>query len=333
MNTGTSFFVYMLLVLGAGCVSTLEVEPVISPEPLTGYRKSVRLDQLKMSYLELPGRSDTVLFVHGSETSSYLWRGIVPQISSAGYRVLAPDLIGTGESDRLPANYSYILHAQYLGKFVNAVGPEKVHLVLHGWGCAIGFRFAHKHPTRVASITIVEGLCSPVTSEEFGWLTTKIVAWYRSTESYARKVIEDPDHGPDTIQNLSLRELSQVELDHYAKSIDGDSLLRFARGIPINGQPTANHDLMAESYHVVRRSPVRKLLFWANPGFMIPDPVRVRYEQELSQLQSVYLGPGLHFLPESYPDQIAAGIRNFLERLPGQSSPPIASISGFLRRE
>ncbi len=101
----------------------------------------------RMAYIER-GVGPPIVFLHGNPTSSFLWRGVLPQVEASGRRLIAPDLIGMGDSDKIPAGdepdrYRFARHARYLDAFIDeAVGTEPLTLVLHDWGGALGFDWA-----------------------------------------------------------------------------------------------------------------------------------------------------------------------------------------------
>src|SRR6201987_5120556 len=87
----------------------------------------------RMAYVEV-GTGDPIVFLHGNPTSSYLWRNVIPHLKSLG-RCVAPDLIGMGDSDKLPASgpgsYRFVEHRRYLDAFLDELGVvERVTLVV-----------------------------------------------------------------------------------------------------------------------------------------------------------------------------------------------------------
>ncbi|MEU1734609.1 alpha/beta fold hydrolase [Streptosporangium sp. NPDC020145] len=100
------------------------------------YRKRrVGVDGLEMAYVE-EGEGDPIVFLHGNPTSSYVWRNVIPYLAGKG-RCIAPDLIGMGDSAKLPAggpgSYRFVEHRRYLDAFLQALGVrERVVLVLRG---------------------------------------------------------------------------------------------------------------------------------------------------------------------------------------------------------
>lgn len=121
----------------------------------------------QMAYIE-EGTGDPIVFLHGNPTSSYLWRNVMPHLRGMG-RLIAPDLIGMGDSDKLdnsgPDSYTFVQHRDYLYALLDQLGVhENVTLVIHDWGSALGFRWAHTYPDRVKGIAFMEGIVAPVPS-------------------------------------------------------------------------------------------------------------------------------------------------------------------------
>ena len=137
--------------------------PVPAEDPFP--RSRVRLGEQEMAYVDV-GTGDPIVFLHGNPTSSYLWRNVIPHVQHLG-RCLAPDLIGMGESSKLadpaPGSYSFATHAGYLAQFLAHVeATERVTLVLHDWGSALGFDWAASHPTAVRGIAFTEAIVNPL---------------------------------------------------------------------------------------------------------------------------------------------------------------------------
>lgn len=103
----------------------------------------------KIAYVEA-GEGDPIVLLHGNPTSSYLWRNVIPELEGKG-RVIAPDLIGQGDSEKLPPSdgpgrYSFLTAYQYLDGLLAAIGADRnVTLVIHDWGSSLGFYWAQQH--------------------------------------------------------------------------------------------------------------------------------------------------------------------------------------------
>src|ERR1700761_5195027 len=141
------------------------------PAPGTWVREKRFAEVLgrRMAYVER-GTGRPILFLHGNPTSSFLWRGVLPYIETSGRRLIVPDLIGMGDSDKIPAEsepdrYRFVSHARYLDAFIDkVVGSGPLVLILHDWGGALGFdwAFRHRHQWRASAIAYMETFVTPL---------------------------------------------------------------------------------------------------------------------------------------------------------------------------
>jgi haloalkane dehalogenase len=119
------------------------------------------IDGLRMHYLdEGPAHARPVLMMHGEPSWSYLYRHMIPICAAAGHRVIAPDLIGFGKSDK-PANindYSYQQHMDWMQNFLDQTGLEDITLVCQDWGSLLGLRLAAENPDRFRAIVLGNGM-------------------------------------------------------------------------------------------------------------------------------------------------------------------------------
>ncbi|WP_369602318.1 haloalkane dehalogenase [Hahella sp. SMD15-11] len=118
------------------------------------------VDGLRMHYVdEGPRDGEVVLMLHGEPTWSYLYRHMIPRVAAAGYRVIAPDLIGFGKSDKLTdvAEYSYVRHVMWMKLFLDALSLEGITLVCQDWGSLIGLRLAAENEHRFARVVVGNG--------------------------------------------------------------------------------------------------------------------------------------------------------------------------------
>jgi haloalkane dehalogenase len=118
----------------------------------------------EMAYVEM-GEDHPIVLLHGNPTSSFLWRNVLPHLQPLG-RCIAPDLIGMGDSDKLPnsgpASYRFVEHRRYLDALLDALDVhEGVTLVVHDWGSALGFDWANRHPEAVKGIAFMEAIVAP----------------------------------------------------------------------------------------------------------------------------------------------------------------------------
>jgi haloalkane dehalogenase len=128
----------------------------MTTQPLT--KQKVQVLGRAMAYHEA-GQGTPILFLHGNPTSSYLWRNVIPELRSMG-RLIVPDLIGMGDSEKLPNpgtdTYRFVTHNEYLRAFIGSVirPDEPLLLVGHDWGSALAFNWAYQTATAFAALLI-----------------------------------------------------------------------------------------------------------------------------------------------------------------------------------
>jgi haloalkane dehalogenase len=132
-------------------------------ENLPDYRfqpNYVNVDGMRMHYVdEGPRDGDVVLLLHGEPSWSYLYRSMIPPLKLAGLRVIAPDLIGFGKSDK-PArksDYSYAAHVDWMTQFIETLDLRGITLFCQDWGSLIGLRVAAENEQRFARIAVGNG--------------------------------------------------------------------------------------------------------------------------------------------------------------------------------
>ncbi len=120
----------------------------------------VDIDEMRMHYVdEGPADAPPVLLMHGEPSWSYLYRHMIPPIASAGFRAIAPDLIGFGKSDKPAAqsNYSYEMHVAWMLQFLDKLELKNITLVCQDWGSLIGLRLAAENEERFDRIVLANG--------------------------------------------------------------------------------------------------------------------------------------------------------------------------------
>ena len=99
------------------------------------------VDGLRMHYVDEGPRDGAImLLLHGEPSWSYLYRHMIPPLADAGFRVIAPDLIGFGKSDKpvRKSDYSYARHVDWMRRFIEALGLTNITLYCQDWGSLIG---------------------------------------------------------------------------------------------------------------------------------------------------------------------------------------------------
>ena len=120
----------------------------------------IEVDGIRMHYVDEGARDgEVVLLLHGEPSWSYLYRHMIPPLEDAGFRVVAPDLIGFGKSDKptRKSDYSYAGHVAWMKSFIEALDLSGINLFCQDWGSLIGLRVAAENEQRFARIAVGNG--------------------------------------------------------------------------------------------------------------------------------------------------------------------------------
>jgi haloalkane dehalogenase len=288
--------------------------------PYQKQRKTV-LDR-EMAYVEV-GEGDPIVLLHGNPTSSYLWRNVVPHLQTLG-RVIVPDLIGMGDSDKLPDSgpdsYTFVEHRRYLGALLEALGVnERVTLVIHDWGSALGFDWANNHRDAVKGIAYMEAIVGPQDSSHWDLMNMRSVLEQLRSEAGEQMVLQDNFFVEEILPKAVLRTLTEEELDNYRRPFaePGEGrrpTLSFVRQIPIDGVP-ADVDEIARAYaEWLATSSVPKLFIKAEPGAILAHGANLDFARSLPEQTEVTV-PGIHYIQEDSPDEIGQAVADWLAKL------------------
>jgi len=172
-----------------------------------------------MAYIEV-GSGEPIVFLHGNPSSSYLWRNVIPHLQGLG-RCIVPDLIGMGDSEKLPSSgpgsYTFVAHRRYLDALLEKLNvKEQVTLVLHDWGSALGFDWANRHRPAVKDIAYMEAIVRPRTWNDWPEPTRATFQALRSAAG--EQMILEHNFFVETIVPRSvLRGLTDEEMAYYRR--------------------------------------------------------------------------------------------------------------------
>ncbi len=263
------------------------------------------------------GSGDAIVFLHGNPTSSYLWRNVVPHVEHLG-RVIVPDLIGQGDSDKLddtgPDSYRFVEHRAYLDGLLTELDiGDAVTLVIHDWGSALGFDWANRHRDRVQGICYMEAIVRPVTWDEWPDAATRIFQGFRS-EAGEDMVIEKNLFVEAVLPGSIIRALRDEEMHEYRRPFvereHRRPTLTWPREIPIGGEPADVVDIVQSYADWLAESEVPKLLVNAEPGAILKGP-QLDFCQGWPNQTEVTVA-GNHFLQEDSPDEIGRALADWL---------------------
>lgn len=269
----------------------------------------VQLGETRMHYID-QGQGQPILLLHGEPTWSYLYRHIVRALQD-DYRLIAPDLIGFGKSDKYTEReaYSFAMHCEKIAAFIEAIDLREVTLVVHDWGGPIGLWTAVMHEERFARLVVLNTFLSTG--------RTRPNLAFRAWRAFARYSPIFPVG--QIVQTASVRRLDRAEVQAYDAPFPGRSYKAGARVFPLM-VPSSRNDLGASEM----RQTFRALRRWEKPTLVMfsdKDPI-------LGGLAPIFrhLIPGTagqpeitvhnasHFLQEDKGPEIADHIDAFIRR-------------------
>ncbi len=284
---------------------------------MTATKQSARVHGLNMAYLD-EGEGDAIVFLHGNPTSSYLWRNIIPHVSDLG-RCIAPDLIGMGDSDKLqnsgPESYRFVEHRKHLDGLLEELDlGDRVVLVIHDWGSALGFDWAQRHRERVKGICYMEAIVRPVTWAEWPEAARGVFQGLRSPAGEAM-ILEKNLFVERVLPGSILRDLSDEEMAEYRRPFlaAGEGrrpTLTWPRQIPIEGEPQDVAQIAQDYADYLSASDVPKLLITAQPGAILIGE-QLEFCRSWPNQREVSVR-GSHFIQEDSPDEIGSELRDWL---------------------
>src|SRR5260221_1702811 len=230
-----------------------------------------------MAYVEV-GQGDPIVLLHGNPTSSYLWRNVLPYLQPLG-RCIAPDLIGMGDSDKLPnsgpGSYRFVEHCRYLDALLEALDMrERVTLVVHDWGSALGFDWANRHREALKGIAFMEAIVAPQGRDHWDKMGMRSALEALRSQAGEAMVLQDNYFIEKILPNAILRKLSNEEMAEYRRPFaePGEGrrpTLTWPREIPIDGEPADGTAIGADYADWLATSKGPKPFVKAEPGELL----------------------------------------------------------------
>jgi haloalkane dehalogenase len=274
--------------------------------------------QLRVHYLdEGPADGEPVLLMHGEPSWSYLYRTMVPVITGAGLRAIAPDLVGFGRSDK-PAqrdDYTYQRHVEWMRSFLDALDLAPLTLVAQDWGGLIGLRLVADRPDRFARV-VAANTFLPTGDRDPG---DAFRAWQRFSQ-------ETPSFDVGRIVSGGCTtDLSPEVIAGYDAPFPDDSYKAGARQFPLLVPSTPDDPASAAN-----RAAWEVLRTWTKPfltAFSDHDPITAGADRALradipgcqGQPHTTIEGAG-HFLQEDRGEQLAGVVCSFVDHTPSDDA-------------
>jgi len=276
----------------------------------------------EMAYVEV-GQGDPIVLLHGNPTSSYLWRNVLPHLQPLG-RCIAPDLIGMGDSDKLPdsgpSSYRFVEHRRYLDALLEALDVrERVTFVIHDWGSALGFDWANRHREAVKGIAYMEAIVVPQRWDHWDKFGMRPALQGLRSEAGEEMVLKNNFFIEQILPKAILRTLSAEEMAEYRRPFaePGEGrrpTLTWPRQIPIEGEPADVVAIVSASAEWLKTSNVPKLFVKAAPGGILAGGADLDFVRRLPAQTKVTVA-GIHYVQEDSPEEIGRAIAGWMGTL------------------
>ena len=244
------------------------------------------------------------MLVHGYPESSYMWRHLMPVLAGAGWRAIAPDLAGMGDSEPDPPG-TWERRIEALERFRSDQGIERCVPILHDWGGLIGLAWACDHPEAVDALVI----------SSTGFFSDG--KWHGMAQA-----MRTPGTGEELINGLE-RDALGAMLGQVSSGIDDEALTEywkaFADDTRRRGQlefyRSMDFEKLAPYEGRLAELDVPALLVWGEEDPFAPVAGAHRFEGELPGAELVLLEGAGHFVWEDEPARAAEAVSAFLARL------------------
>lgn len=276
----------------------------------------------RMAYLD-EGSGDTILFLHGNPASSFIWRNIIPHLSGSA-RCIAPDLIGMGDSAKLPntgkGSYRFVDHRRFLEALYDQIDiGDRVVVVGQDWGSALAFDWAYRNQGRVKGIVHTESIPCEWTRKDFPILGDGLENFLAlRTDSGEEMILNSNFFIEYTMPNGTIRSYTQDEMDEYRRPFlaSGEArraTLSWPREIPFEGHPADVDKIVRDYAEWLPGTNIPKLFIDAEPGFIVTGEIR-RWVKTWKH-QEIVTVTSKHFVQEDAPDEVGRAIADWYDRI------------------
>lgn len=280
----------------------------------------------KMAYID-EGKGDPILFIHGTPMSSYVWRNIMPHVENQG-RIIAPDLIGMGKSDKPDLKYTFDDQYKYLDAFIKKMNLKNITLVVHDWGSGLGLHYAHLNPDNIKGIVTMDAVLAPMQPAESYDSMSKVMGDYfrmiQTTEEGKKFLLDDnmvvEYEIPAMIDRPLKKEIHDVYREPYKTIESRTAVMQWPLEVPVGGKPATTAKYISEYNAWLEKTDTPWLFLYATPGIMSTPTVADYWTERAQNIETVYIGNGLHFVQEDHPFAIGRAISDWYRRLNASKS-------------
>ena len=277
------------------------------PYPFTP--STLKIGEHSLSYID-QGRGRVVVMVHGNPTWSFYYRNLAGLLK-ASFRVIVPDHIGCGYSSK-PQDYPYRLkdHIYNLEQLIDSLGVDRVSLVMHDWGGAIGMGFAGRRPEMIESLVVFNtaAFCSNRIPWRIKICRTPLLGplMIRGVNLFARAAIRMAVNRP-----LS-PEIVRGYLAPYDSWQNRIATLRFVQDIPLSEKDRSWETLKEVEAGLDLFTETPMLILWGGKDFCFNDHFYNEWRRRFPNARAEYFPEAGHYVLEDAFDEIGPMVLNFL---------------------
>ncbi|MBA7581342.1 Haloalkane dehalogenase [subsurface metagenome] len=274
----------------------------------------IEVDGIRIHYLdEGPKQAEVILLMHGEPSWCFLYRHMIPILVKAGFRILAPDLVGFGRSDKPTEqnDHTYLKHVKWMTKWLQLLDLRNITLFCQDWGSLIGLRLAIENQDRFNRIVLSNGGL-PTGEQRMPDTFTNWLEFSRNSPSFDIKFI---------IQGGTTTKLSKEVLNGYDAPFPDDSFKAGARILP-SLVPISTDD----PEHEANKKAIELFKQWKKPfltAFSDKDPITRggdRFWQALvpgaAEQNHIIIKNASHFVQEDKGPELAEVIVEFIKNNP-----------------
>jgi pimeloyl-ACP methyl ester carboxylesterase len=289
----------------------------------------LRVNGRRMHYVDetgpgapAPGAPGAVLLLHGNPTWGYLWRDVIPPLLRAGHRVVVPDQIGFGRSEKPHESAAHTLdnHAANVVALLDALDLNRVLLVCHDWGGPTGLAAAATRPDRIAAVAVMS---------TWAW-ATPASPFHRAVTPW--RFMHAPLVGPYVLgrhgampgRGMYLSVVDRARFAHDAQPVyeqalpdPGDRALtwQWPRSIPIGRESDTTTERFAWLEAQVAAMRLPSTIIWGREDDVFdPELFAARWHELWPHAEGTHLVTGRHFLQEDSGERIGEILAEFAER-------------------
>ena len=254
-----------------------------------------------------PADGPVALMLHGFPESSFMWNDVMPAVADAGWRAVAPDFAGYGDSEPDPPG-TWERHMDSLERFRRELGIERCVLVVHDWGGLVGMRWACEHPDVVSALVISSTGFFPDGK------------WHGMA-----KALREPGTGEQLLAALDRDGFAAVMRESSAGMTD-EAIAEYSKAFADETRRRGQLELYRsgdfsklEAYDLAALA-VPTLLLWGEDDAFAPVAGAHRFQRELPDTELVVVDGARHFVWEDASEECASALTAFLGRVRGSAA-------------